>query len=42
MKARMVCISVLQVMKDHRIETKLLYPAKLSLVIEGERKAYYY
>lgn len=33
--------NVLQVLKDHRCQLILLYPAKLSTAVEGERKHIY-
>lgn len=37
-KVRRAWTDVLQVLKDHRCQPRLSYPAKLSVVIEGEKK----
>lgn len=38
LKAKRAWIDALQVFKDHRCPSRLSYPAKLSVVTEGERK----
>lgn len=38
LKAKKAWIDALQVLKDHRCQLRLSYPANLSVVTEGERK----
>ena len=41
MKARRFWEDVLQILKDHRCKPRLLYPAKLSITINGESKIFH-
>jgi hypothetical protein len=38
MKARRSWADVIQTLKEHKCQPKLLYPAKLSITIDGENK----
>ena len=40
MKARRMCTKVLAVLDDYRCQPRLLYPAKMSVIFEGERKSF--
>lgn len=40
-KARRDWINILQVMNDHRCQSRLLYPAKFSIIIEEEMKTFH-
>ena len=40
-KAEKARSNVLQVLKDHRCQPRFLYPAKLSITVEGKQKALY-
>jgi hypothetical protein len=36
MKARRFWVDVIQTLREHKCQTRLLYPAKLSITIDGE------
>jgi hypothetical protein len=38
MKARRTCKDVIQTPREHKCQPRLLYPAKLSITIDGENK----
>jgi hypothetical protein len=38
MKARRSWTDVIQILREHKCQPRLLYPAKLSLIIDGETK----
>ena len=40
MKARRLWSSIIQTIRDHGCKPKLLYPAKLSITIEGQNKIF--
>ena len=40
-KARRSWTDVLQTLRDHRCKPRLLYPAKLSITIDGENKIFH-
>ena len=40
MKARRSCIVVLQTLRDHGYKSRILYPAKLLIIINGENKVF--
>ena len=40
LKLRRAQSNVLQLLKDHRCQPRLLYPAKLSITIKGENKIF--
>jgi hypothetical protein len=41
MKARRSCTDVIQTLREHKCQPKLLYPAKLSITIYGETKVFH-
>jgi hypothetical protein len=41
MKARRSWTDVIQTLREHKFEPRLLYPAKLSITIEGETKVFH-
>jgi hypothetical protein len=41
MKARRSWANVIQILKEHKCQTRLLYPAKLSITIDGEAKIFH-
>jgi hypothetical protein len=41
MKARRSCIDVIQTLRQHKCQPRLLYPAKLSLIIDEETKVFH-
>ena len=41
MKARRLWSSVMHTLRDHGCQPRLLYPAKLSITIEGQNKIFY-
>jgi hypothetical protein len=41
MKARRSWTDVIQILRDHKCQPRLLYPAKLSISIDGETKVIY-
>jgi hypothetical protein len=42
MKARRSWTDVIQTLREHKCQPKLLYPAKLSITIDGETKVFQY
>ena len=40
-KARRSCSSIMQTLRDHECQPRLLYPAKLSITIEGQNKIFH-
>jgi hypothetical protein len=40
MKARRACTDVIQILREHKCQPRLLYPAKLSITIDGKSKVY--
>jgi hypothetical protein len=41
MKARRSCTEVIQTLREHKCHPRLLYPAKLSITIDGEIKVFH-
>ena len=41
MKARRAWTDVIQTLRDHKFQPRLLYPAKLSITIDGETKVFH-
>ena len=41
MKARRAWTDVIQTLREHKFQPRLLYPAKLSITINGETKVYH-
>jgi hypothetical protein len=41
MKARRSWTGVIQTLKEHKCQPRLLYPAKLSITIDGETKVFH-
>jgi hypothetical protein len=41
MKARRAWTDVIQTLKEHKFQPRLLYPAKLSITIDGETKVFH-
>ena len=41
LKLRRAQSNVLQLLKDHRCQPRLLYPTKLSVTVAGERETFY-
>jgi hypothetical protein len=41
MKARRTCADAIQTIREHICQPRLLYPAKLSIVIDGETKVFH-
>jgi hypothetical protein len=41
MKARRSWTEVIQTLREHKCQPRLLYPAKLSITIDGEIKVFY-
>jgi hypothetical protein len=41
LKARRARTDVLQVLKEHRCQSRLLHPAKISVTIDGENKTFH-
>jgi hypothetical protein len=41
MKARRSWADIIQTLKEHKCQPRLLYPAKLSIIIFGENKLFY-
>ena len=41
MKARRSWTDVIQILREHKFQPKLLYPAKFSIIIDGETKVFY-
>jgi hypothetical protein len=42
MKARRSQADIIQTLREHKCQPWLLYPAKLSITIDGETKIFYY
>ena len=42
MKARRAWTDVIQTLREHKCQSRLLYPAKLSITIDGETKVFHY
>jgi hypothetical protein len=42
MKARIAWTDVIQILREHKCQPRLLYPAKLSITIDRETKVLYY
>jgi hypothetical protein len=42
MKARRSWTDVIQTLREHKCQHRLLYPAKLSITIDGETKVFHY
>jgi hypothetical protein len=42
MKARRSWTSVIQTLREHKCQPRLLYPDKLSITIDGETKVFHY
>jgi hypothetical protein len=40
MKARRSWTDVIQTLREHKFQTRLLYPAKLSITIDGKTKVF--
>jgi hypothetical protein len=41
MKARRSWINVIQTLREHKCQPRLLYPAKFSITIDGETKVFH-
>jgi hypothetical protein len=41
MKARRSWTDVIQILREHKCQPRLLYPAKLSITIDGETKVFH-
>jgi hypothetical protein len=41
MNARRSWTDVIQTLKEHKCQTRLLYPAKLSITLDGETKVFH-
>jgi hypothetical protein len=41
MKARRSWTGVIQTIREHKLQPRLLYPAKLSITIDGKTKVFY-
>jgi hypothetical protein len=41
MKARRSWADVIQILREHKCQPRLLYPAKFSITIDGENKIYH-
>jgi hypothetical protein len=41
MKARRAWTDVIQTLREHKCQPRLLYPAKLSITIDGETKVFH-
>jgi hypothetical protein len=41
MKARRSCTDVIQTLREHKCQPRLLYPAKLSIIIDGETRVFH-
>jgi hypothetical protein len=41
MKARRSWADVVQILREHKCQPRLLYPAKLSITIDGENKIFH-
>jgi hypothetical protein len=41
MKARRAWTEVIQTLREHKLQPRLLYPAKLSITIDGETKLFH-
>jgi hypothetical protein len=41
MKARRSLTNIIQTLREHKCQPRLLYPAKLSITIHGETKVFY-
>jgi hypothetical protein len=41
MKARRSWTEVIQILREHKCQPRLLYPAKLSITIDGETKIFH-
>jgi hypothetical protein len=41
MKARRTWANVIQTLREHKCQPRLLYPAKLSITIDGENKIFH-
>jgi hypothetical protein len=41
MKARRSCEDFIQTPREHKCQPRLLYPAKLSIIIDGETKVFH-
>jgi hypothetical protein len=41
MKARRAWTDVIQTLREHKCQPRLLYPAKLSIIIDGETKVFH-
>jgi hypothetical protein len=41
MKARRSWTDVIQTLREHKCQSRLLYPAKLSITIDGENKIFH-
>jgi hypothetical protein len=42
MKARRAWTDVIQTLREHKFQPRLIYPAKLSITIDGETKVFHY
>jgi hypothetical protein len=42
MKARRSWTYVIQILREHKCQPRLLYPAKLSITIDGKTKVFHY
>jgi hypothetical protein len=42
MKARRAWTDVIQTLREHKCQARLLYPAKLSITMDGETKVFHY
>jgi hypothetical protein len=40
MKARRAWTNVIQTLREHKCQPRILYPAKLSIIIDGETKVF--
>jgi hypothetical protein len=40
LKARRTCVCVIQTLRPHKCQPRVLYPAKLSITIDGENKVF--
>jgi hypothetical protein len=42
LKDKRACMDVLQTLRDHKCKPRLLYPAELSITIDGATNIFYY
>ena len=42
LKARSACTDVLQTLRDHRFQHRILYPTEISITVDGKNKTFHY